>query len=158
MINVHQQLKDAKTLSKIREKKISGAQVNTISISKIGEKLAALNEEILQAAATLGESLIHKPRTLSVADLDAAAAVSRVIVGEKMTNVLISQSQKPEPEVNPLLVQVVLQVFIVKFCVFKIRSWYPSDLNLGNFLSALYSDIRSKGKHLIYPIASLIQD
>ena len=152
MINVHQQLKEAKTLPKIREKRVSRAQFDTISISKVGEKVAALNEEIFQAAATLGEALIHKRRALSLADLDAAAAVSQEMVGEKMTNILIAQSQKPEPEVNPLLVQAVLQIFFVRFCVSKIRSWCPDldNSDAGGFLSAIYFKIRSTGMRRIY--------
>jgi len=110
----------------------------------VGEKVAALNEEIFQAAATLGESLIHKRHELSQADLDAAAAVSQEMVGEKVTNILINQSlaQKGEPEVNPLLVQVVLQIFMVKFCVSKIQPWCPGDSAIGGFLAAIHSEIR----------------
>ena len=115
----------------------------------MGEKVTALNEEIFQAAATLGETLVHKRRELSQTDLDAATAVSQEMVGKKMTNTLITQSQKLEPKVNPLLVQVVLQIFMVKFCVSKIQSWYPSDSAIGGFLSAIYSEIRSTGKHRI---------
>ena len=113
------------------------------------ERVAALNEEIFQAAATLREALTYKRRALSLADLDAAAAVSHEMVGEKMTNILITQTQKPEPEVNPILVKVVLQIFFVKFCVSKIRSWYPGNAAVGEFLSAIYSQIRSTGKRRI---------
>jgi len=60
-----------------------------------------------------------------------------------MAKILVTQSQKPESEVNPLLVQVVLQILMVKFCVSKIQSWYPNDEATGGFLSAIYSAIRS---------------
>jgi hypothetical protein len=116
----------------------------------VGEKVTPLNEEIFQAAATLGEALtIHKRHGLSQKELDAAAVVSKEMVGEKVTNILIAQAQKPETEVNPLLVQVVLQIFMVKFCVSKIQSWYPGDSYIGEFLSAIYSEIHSTGKHRI---------
>ena len=115
----------------------------TLLISEVGQKVTALNEEVFQAAATLGEALIHKRHEISQTELDAAAAVSREMVGEKMTNILITQSQKPEPEVNPLLVQVVLQMFTAKFCFSYIRSWYPGDLAIGEVLSAIYREIRS---------------
>ena len=120
-----------------------------LSISEVGAKVTALNKENFQAAATLGGVLIRKRREISQTDLDAAAAVSREMVGEKITNLLITQSQKPEPEINPLLVQVVLQIFMVRFCVSKIQSWFPDNSFAGGFLSALYSDIRSTGKHRI---------
>jgi hypothetical protein len=152
--NIHQQLEDAKNLSEVRGKELFGAQVfltkaDTLSISEVGERVTALNEEIFQAAATLGETLIHKRYEPTQDEFNAAAAESREMVGEKITNLLITQSQKPEPEVNPLLIQVVLQIFMVKFCVSKILSWYPGDSAIGEFLTAIYSDIRSTGKHLI---------
>ena len=152
--NIHHQLEDAKNLSEIRGKELVGAQVfltkaDTISISEVGEKVTALNEEIFQAAATLGEALIYKRHEVSQTEWEAAAAVSKEMVGEKMTNILITQSHKPEQEVNPLLVQVVLQIFMVNFCVSKLQSWYPGDSAIEGFLSAIYSAIRSTGKHHI---------
>jgi hypothetical protein len=151
--NVHQQ-EDDKNLSEVPGKELFRAQVfltkaDTLSISEVGEKVTALNEEIFQAAATLGEVIIHKSHEVPRGELDAAAADSREMLGEKMTNVLITLSQKPEPEVNLLLVQVVLQIFMVKFCLSKVQSWYLGDSAIGEFLAAIYSDIRSTGKHLI---------
>ena len=113
----------------------------------MGDKVTALNEEIFQAAVTLGETLIRKRQEVSQTELDAAAAVSHEMVGEKMTNILITQSQKPEPEVNPLLVQVALQMFMAKFCFRKIRSWYPGDSTIEIILSAIHLEIHSNGKH-----------
>jgi len=141
--NVYQQLEDAKALSEVRGKKLFGAEVDILSISEVGEKITALNEENFQAAATLGEALIHKRREPFQTDLESAVAVSKEMIGEKMTDILVTQAQKPEAEVNPLLVQVVLQVFMTKFCISKIRSWYPGDPAVGDSLSAIYSAIRS---------------
>ena len=126
----------------------------------MGEKVTALNEEVFQAAATLGEALIHKRHAVSQTDLDAAAVVSKEMVGEKMTSILIAQSKKLEPEVNPLLVKIVLQNFMVKFCVSKIRSWYPGDSAIEIFLSAIYSGIRSTAgeRHLIGFVNCLIRN
>ena len=152
---VHQQLEDAKNISKVSGKELFRPQVfltkaDTLSISEVGEKVTALNEEIFQAAATLGEALlINKHYEPNLGELNAAVAVSQEMVGEQMTHLLITQSQKPEPEVNPLLVQVVLQILMVKFCVSKIQSWCPGDSTIEGFLAAIYSEIRSTGKHLI---------
>jgi hypothetical protein len=147
LINVHQKL-DPKTLSDVSGPQVS-IKADTLSISEVGEKVTALNEEIFQAAAALGEALIHKRHKVSQNELDAFAAESQKMVGEKMTNILLAQAQKSESEVNPLLVQVVLQIFMVKFCVSKIQSWYPGDGAIGGFLSAIYYEIRSTGKHRI---------
>ena len=72
--------------------------------------------------------------------------MAREMVGEKMTNILIAQAQKKEPRVDPLLVQVVLQIYMVNFCVSKTQSWYPGDTAIGEFLSTIYSEIQSTGK------------
>ena len=149
--NVHQQLEDAVALSEVRGKELVGTQVfltkaDTLSISEVGEKVTALNEELFQAAATLGEALILKRYEVSQKEFKAAVALAQEMVGEKMTNVLIAQAQKRESEVIPLLVEVVLQIFLVKFCVSKIQTWYPGDAAIGEFLSALYYGIRSTGK------------
>ena len=149
--NVHQQLEDAKTLSEVhrKEPQVFLTKADTLSISEVREKVTVLNEEIFQAAATFGEALIHKRPELPQAELDAAVAKCQGMVGSKITNFLISQSQKPEPGVNPLLAQVVLQLFIVNFCVSKIQSWYPSHPAIGSFLNAVYSEIRSTSKHFL---------
>ncbi|KAF8805145.1 hypothetical protein BYT27DRAFT_7213118 [Phlegmacium glaucopus] len=152
--NVHQQLDDAKHLSEVCRRELFCAEASlpkadTLSISEVAEKVAALNEEIFQAAATLGEALIHQRHELPLEDLNAAAAESQQMVGNTITSILVTQVQKPEPELNPLLVQVVLQVFMVKFCVSKIQSWYPSDVNIEEFLDAIYSDIRSSEEQAV---------
>ena len=150
--NVYQQLEDAKTLSEARGKELAGSEdfltkADTLSISEVGEKVSALNEEIFQVAATLGEALVHRRYKVSQKDLEEATVIVQEIVGEKMTKILITQSLKPESEVNPLLVHIVLQISMIMFCVSKIQSWYPNDETIGGFLSAIYSEIRSTGKH-----------
>ena len=147
--NVRQQLEDAKALSEVREEKLSSAQVYTlIEESELGCEVSVLNEEISYAAEELGESLIYKRHEdVSQTDLDAAAAVAQEMVGEKMTNILITQSLTLNPELNSLLVKVVIQILMVKFCVSKIQSWYPGDSAIGEVLSAIYSNIRSSGKN-----------
>ena len=139
LINGHQKL-DPKNVSDF-----STTKADTLSISEVGKKVTALNEELFQAAATLGEALIHKRHEVPQKELEVAAAMAQEMVGEKMTKILIAQAQKQELEVNPLLVQVVLQIFIVKFCVSKIQSWYPNDSLLSQFLFTIYSEIRSNG-------------
>ena len=148
LINVHQEL-DSKTLSGVSSPQVFSTKADTLSISEVGKKVTVLNEEIFQAAAALGEALIHKRYEVSQTDLDAAAAESHYMIGEKMTKILIAHAQKPKPEVNLLLVQVVLQIFMVRFCASKIQSWYPGNPAIGEFLSAIYSEIRSSRKHRI---------
>jgi hypothetical protein len=58
-----------------------------LSISEVGEKVTALNEGSFQAAASLGEALIHKRHEVSQTDLEAAVAVSQEMIGEKMTKI-----------------------------------------------------------------------
>ena len=141
LINVHQKL-DPKTLSDFSTK------TDVLSISEVGERVNALNQEIFLLATTVGEALIHKRYEVPHKELDAAAAESQEMFGEKMTNILIALAQKPEPRVNPLLVQVILQIFMVNFCVSKIQSWYRGDAAIGEFLSAIYNEIHLNGNAL----------
>lgn len=57
-------------------------------------------KKISRASTTLEEALFHKRHELSQKDLDAAAVVTQEMAMEKMTSILITQSRKPEPEVN----------------------------------------------------------
>ena len=115
-------------------------------IEEVGEKVSDLNVKI-SYLGILGESLNHKRHEeVSQTDLEAAAAVAQEMVGEKMTNILINQSPAQIPELNFLFVQVVIQIFMVKFCVSKIQFWYPGDSAIGEVLSAMHSNIRSTGK------------
>ena len=144
--NIHGKVEDGRTLPDVLDGQDFSTEADTLSISEVGEKVAALNEEIYQAAATLAEALIRKRHKVSPrADLVAADAECQDMVGEKITNLLISQSRKP---VNPLLVQVVLQILLVNFCASKIRSWYSSNTAIGEFLTATYFEIRSTGTYI----------
>ena len=151
--NVGQQLEHARTLSAVCGKDPFGAQVkvdDTLSISEVGEKVTALNREIVRAAAIVNDAVIHTPRQISQGSFDAACADSQEMVGLRIKNLLISQSHKQGHKINPLLVQIVLQIFLVNFCVSKIQPWFPSgDPTVGAFLDAVYSQIRSTGEHLV---------
>jgi chromosome segregation ATPase len=154
LTNVHEQLVDARTLCEARGMKLIGLEVfstkaDTLSILEVGDRVNSLNDEIFQAAATLGDALVHKRHELSQNEWGAAVVASLEVVGEKMTRILIAQAEKPEREVNPLLVQVVLQIFMVEFCFSKVQSWYPGGSAIDQFLSAIYSKIRSTGNYRI---------
>ena len=148
---VHQQQEDfEKKETEVRGNELFGAlallaKTATLSISKVGEKVTALNEEIFQAAAALGEAF---PQVL-LSGFCAAAAESQETVGEKLKDIAIANPhwhdpnpKRLKPEVDPLLVQIVFQIFMVNFCVSKIQSWRPGDYPIESFLAELYSEIR----------------
>jgi hypothetical protein len=64
LINVHATFmsnqKTLKTFLKFTRKNL--LILDTLSISEVGEKVTALNEENFQVAAALGEALVHKSR------------------------------------------------------------------------------------------------
>jgi hypothetical protein len=67
----------------------------------MGDRVKALNEENFQAAATLGEALIHKHHDISQKDWEAAVAVIKEMLVEKMTMLSLTrhgnQNQKSIP-------------------------------------------------------------
>ena len=146
------QLADAKTLSEVRGKELKGAQVfltkaDTLSTTDVVQKVNALNEEIFQAAALLGEMLRNTERTDRTQEqVTVAFEKARWMLGEQMASILAAESVNPRTDLNPLLVQVVLQIAITSWCKFVVSSWKPSDGTVADFLAAIYSEIRQVGE------------
>ena len=107
----------------------------------------ALNEEIFQAAALLGEMLRNTERTDRTQDqVTVAFEKARWMLGEQMASILAAESVNLRTDLNPLLVQVVLQIAITSWCKFVVSSWKPSDGTVADFLAAIYSEIRQVGE------------
>ena len=149
--NVHRELDETKNLSEIRGRELLAAQVfltkaDSLSVSDVCDKLMVLNEEIFQAAASLGEVLSKTKRNISEADMKKHYERSCAFVGEPLVKVLLDQAKRDDPEVNMLIVQATLSVFLVGFCVSKLVPWHLTDRNIDGFLGNLYSEIRASGK------------
>ncbi|KIM36846.1 hypothetical protein M413DRAFT_448958 [Hebeloma cylindrosporum] len=147
LTNMGRELQEYKNLSDIRGKELIGAQVfltkaDLLSISDVKDKVNALNDECFQASASLGDSLIHLQYEVAKEELDAAFVDVRRTVSEPLAKALVTEARKPEPEVNPLLVQVVLEMYLVHFCSSKIDSWFPGTRETSDFLTTIYSEIR----------------
>jgi len=146
------QLTDAKTLSEVRGKELKGAQVfltkaDTLSTTDVVQKVNALNEEIFQAAALLGEMLQNTERTDRTQEqVTVAFEKAKWMLGEHMAAILAAESVNLRTDLNPLLVQVVLQIAITTWCRFVVSSWKPSDTPVADFLAAIYSEIRQVGE------------
>jgi hypothetical protein len=132
---------------------VHGAQVFLtkvdLSISEVKDKVNALNDKNFQASASLGDSLVHFKYELAKEDKDTALAEACRTVSEPLARALVKETQKPEPTVNPLLVQVVLQMYLVHFCTSKIDSWLPGTQETSDFLTSIYSKIRRTGEFII---------
>ena len=115
---VKAQLADAKTLSEAKDKELKGAQVfltkaDTLSTTDVVQKVNALNEEIFQSAALLGEMLWITERTdRTQKQVTVAFEKARWMLGEQMASILAVESVNPRTDLHPLLVQVVLQIAI----------------------------------------------
>ena len=120
-----------------------------LSISEVKDKVNALNDKNFQASASLGDSLVHFKYELAKEDMDTALAEVCRTVSEPLARALVKETQKPEPTVNPLLVQVVLQMYLVHFCTSKIDSWLPGTQETSDFLTSIYSKIRRTGEYII---------
>ena len=116
---------------------------DTLSTTDVMQKVDALNEEIFQAAALFGE-MLQTGRTQE--NVTEAFEKARWMLGEQMASTLVEESVNPPTEVNPLLVQVVLQIAITTWCRFVISSWKPGDATVEDFLAAIYSEIRQFGE------------
>ena len=154
LTNMGRELQEYKNLSDIRGKELLGAQVfltkaDHLSISDVKDKVNALNDENFQASASLGDSLVHLKYELTKEDWEAAYAEVCRTVSEPLARALTKETQKPEPEVNPLLVQVILEMYLVHFCSSMIESWFPGNRETSDFLTTMYSEIRRTGESII---------
>ncbi|PPQ99363.1 hypothetical protein CVT26_014306 [Gymnopilus dilepis] len=152
--NVYKELEETKNLSEIRGRELVGAQVfltkaDSLSVSDVCDKLMVLNEEIFQAAASLGEVLSKTKRNISEADMKKHYERSCAFVGEPLVKVLLDQAKRDDPEVNMLIVQATLSVFLVGFCVSKLVPWHLTDRNIDGFLGNLYSEIRASEEQAV---------
>ena len=149
--DVKAQLADAKSLLEAKDKELKGAQVfltkaDTLSTTDVVQKVNALNEEIFQAAALLGEMLRNRERTDRTQEhVTVAFEKARWILGFHLASILAAESVNVRTDLNPLLAQVVLQIAITTWCKFVVSSWKPSDGTVADFLATIYSEIRQVG-------------
>jgi len=153
-INMGRELQEYKMLSEIRGRELIGAQVflkkaDLLTVSDVKDKVNALNGENFQASASLGESLVHVKYELAKEEWEAAFAEVCRTVSEPLARALVKEAQKPEPEVNPLLVQVVLEMYLVHFCSSMIESWFPGNRETSDFLTTIYNEIRRAGEFIV---------
>ncbi|PPQ64187.1 hypothetical protein CVT24_008561 [Panaeolus cyanescens] len=151
LISVKQQLKEVTTLADTQGKELIGAQkfmpkADPISISDLKGKVSALNDEIFQAAASLGETIVPHVYELTEEDMNRLYNDAVQIVGEPLTQMLVDEGRKPNAEANPLLVQAVLQVFMTKICSSKVQLWIPNDPKISDFITAVYTNIQGSEK------------
>ena len=150
--DVKAQLAHAKSLLEAKDKELKGAQVfltkaDTLSTTDVVHKVNALNEEIFQAAALLGEMLRNTERTDRTQEgVTVAFEKARWMLGEQMASILAAESVNGRTDLNPLLAQVVLQIAITTWCKFVVSSWKPSDGTVADFLATIYSEIRQVGE------------
>lgn len=108
----------------------------------------ALNEEIFQTAASLGDSVCHWKCDLS--DEEQRSRIKRLqpIVGEGLLRILSAQTvtESKTRTVNPLLVQVVAQIFLVDRCKYEVDQWDPNRPELSDSLTELYRGMRVSGE------------
>ena len=147
------EVQEFKNLSDIRGKELLGAQIfltkaDLLTISDVKEMVNALNDEIFQASATLGDSLVHHKYGLAKEEKEAAFAEASRTISEPLARALVIEAQKPEPEINPLLVQVVFEMYLVHFCSSMIESWFPGNRETSDFLTTVYTEIRRTGEFI----------
>lgn len=147
---VTKRYEEAKLLSETRGKELLGAQVfltkaDGLSISELIQKVDGLNDEIYQAAASLGESIIQKKVEPSE-QTQTSSDVAKALLGSSLCKVLRTRAKKSEEGINPLLVQITLQTFFSVFLINRIRCWIPVDLAFDSILEQLYQKIWSSSE------------
>ena len=151
LTNVQRKLDVAKVLANTRGRELQGAQVflakaDSIAISDLSPRVTQLNEEIFQAAASLGEAVCRRQWILPDEEAIRCIEDASRLIGPHLVFATREHAKNPEAPVHPFLVQVVLQVFLNTFCVEKIRMWAPSEPIHDDYIRSLYQAIWEKGK------------
>jgi hypothetical protein len=154
---------DAKTLPKVRGKEL---RVDTTDVDQTGNEeetwdmpggsdilltvaaiqmVDVLNVEVRRVAAVLGKVLQKTKFEEGHHQIMQITEKARLMLGENMV-ALLSAGLPERARVDPLLVQVVLQVAIINWCKTTISSWKPGNSDASNLLVELYSKIRQVGK------------
>jgi hypothetical protein len=141
------ELENTTNLSNARAKELASAQVflskaDNISAAEVRDLVDALNEEIFQTAASLGDSIVRRKYNLSDEDQRSSRKQLHPIIGKGLLRILSAQGRN----VNPLLVQVVAQVLLVDRCTCEIDDWDPNRPDLSSSLKELYRGMRGVGE------------
>ena len=158
---VKAQLLDAKTLLEVKGKEL---EVDTTDVDQKdneeepwdmpGESdilltaiqlVDVLNVEVRRVAAVLGKILQKTKFEEGNRQIMQITDKARLMLGENMV-ALLSAELPERARVNPLFVQVVLQVAIINWCKTTISSWKPGNSDVSSLLVELYSKIREVGK------------
>ncbi|RXW13256.1 hypothetical protein EST38_g12596 [Candolleomyces aberdarensis] len=120
-------------LSEVRGKELEDAQVflTQADVTDVIKKVNALNEEIFQMAAFLGEVLIYEALEPDAnrqehrqAAVESTYEIARNTLGQTLASTLAHESMNdPKEESNPLLVQIVMQTALTNWCDKFGRRW-----------------------------------
>ena len=151
--NLQHKFNEVTSLSDIRGRELAGAQTflstaDTISVSEVVDKVTALNEEIFQAAAYLGDCVRCSSRrynNLIPEDKDKAYRITKRILKDGLTGLLERQRREDWP-ISFLLVQVTVQTLLVEDCRAAICSWYQSNSTVNKSLQEMYDNICTSGR------------
>ncbi|RDB30007.1 hypothetical protein Hypma_014132 [Hypsizygus marmoreus] len=108
-----------------------------------------LNSEIFQIAASMVESLdFGEGKDWAAQEMRGVVERATLLIGRPMILAMQAMSHQNIADVNPLVIQIALQVCMAKSCAKIIASWYPGHWEYGNFLEAIYARIRgTEGKY-----------
>ena len=104
-----------------------------------------LNVEVRRVAAVLGKVLQKAKFEEGHRQIMQITEKARLMLGENMV-ALLSTGLPEKARVDPLFVQVVLQVAVINWCKTTISSWKPGNSDVSNLLVELYSKIREVGE------------
>jgi len=149
--NAQHELDDARALANNLRRELQGAQAflvkaDSLTAPELSCHVTRLNEDIFQAAASLGEHVCRKQWSLPEEEATRRTEDTSKIIGSQLVQITLDQARNSDAAVHPFLVQVILQVFLNAFCVEKIMMWTPDNRIKNDFLNSLYQGIWEKGK------------
>ena len=118
--------------------------LDVLSTAVAVQKVDVLNAEVRLVVAVMGKVLQKTKFEERNRQIMQITEKARLMLGENLV-ALLSAGLLENARLDPLLVQVVLQVAITNWCKTTISSWKPGNSDVSNVLVELYSKIREVG-------------
>ncbi|KAF4620518.1 hypothetical protein D9613_001124 [Agrocybe pediades] len=152
---IEQELEQSRNLAETRGKELMGAQVfltkaDSLSQEEITGMVDALNQEIFQIAASLGEYLVFQKHDFKDdTEFNRSLQAVTQILGEGLVQTLINMAHASDPSINPLIIQSVISICLVNFCIKTLQAWYAPDRRISIFMHKTYDQIRAKEEQAV---------
>jgi hypothetical protein len=122
-----------------RTKKLAALSIDPST--KVVNTILSLNAEIQQAAKKFVENYLERAIFCPIQPQSGVLVKAKKMLGEDLTQMLQAQPKTKTSTLYQLLMTVVLEIFLVRWCSSIIEGWYPERASFSDLLAKLSSQV-----------------